>query len=254
MRSMYSWPRGPTRRSARPAWRRAPTATASTRRIGPIPRVLMSFCAMRAMDEPRASPSGSLPLERGSNFRDLGGYPAAGGKHVRWGTIYRTGGHADARPMPTSAMSRASALPRDIDLRSTRRAAIPRPPAGEEPARATSPSTIRAATIFWNLAAAGRDAERDREPLPRLADLLGAAIPGDIPRTPRRRRGDLPLFGRPRTGPAWPPPCCCSALGVPRDVIFDRLPPLDRRPSPETSFRPPHSRQYPSNVVARLPI
>lgn len=32
-----------------------------------------------------------LPLAGGSNFRDLGGYPAAGGKHVRWGRIYRTG-------------------------------------------------------------------------------------------------------------------------------------------------------------------
>jgi protein-tyrosine phosphatase len=33
-----------------------------------------------------------LPLERGSNFRDIGGYAAAGGKHVRWGMIYRSGG------------------------------------------------------------------------------------------------------------------------------------------------------------------
>jgi protein-tyrosine phosphatase len=35
-----------------------------------------------------------LPLERGSNFRDIGGYPAAGGKHVRWGLIYRSGASA----------------------------------------------------------------------------------------------------------------------------------------------------------------
>ncbi|ALR20277.1 MULTISPECIES: tyrosine-protein phosphatase [Sphingobium] len=33
-----------------------------------------------------------LPLRQGSNFRDIGGYPAAGGKHVRWGLIYRSGG------------------------------------------------------------------------------------------------------------------------------------------------------------------
>jgi protein-tyrosine phosphatase len=32
-----------------------------------------------------------LPLENGSNFRDVGGYQAADGKHVRWGRIYRTG-------------------------------------------------------------------------------------------------------------------------------------------------------------------
>jgi protein-tyrosine phosphatase len=35
-----------------------------------------------------------LPLERGSNFRDLGGYPAAGGKRIRWGKIYRSGATA----------------------------------------------------------------------------------------------------------------------------------------------------------------
>jgi protein-tyrosine phosphatase len=34
----------------------------------------------------------ALPLEQGSNFRDLGGYPAAGGKHVRWGKVFRSGG------------------------------------------------------------------------------------------------------------------------------------------------------------------
>lgn len=32
-----------------------------------------------------------LPLERGSNFRDLGGYEAAEGKHVAWGRLYRSG-------------------------------------------------------------------------------------------------------------------------------------------------------------------
>jgi protein-tyrosine phosphatase len=31
-----------------------------------------------------------IPLQGGSNFRDLGGYPAAGGKHVRWGMLYRS--------------------------------------------------------------------------------------------------------------------------------------------------------------------
>lgn len=40
-----------------------------------------------------------LPLEQGSNFRDVGGYAAAGGKHVRWGMIYRSGG----QPLLTDA-------------------------------------------------------------------------------------------------------------------------------------------------------
>lgn len=32
-----------------------------------------------------------LPLEGGYNFRDLGGYRGAGGKTVRWGTLFRSG-------------------------------------------------------------------------------------------------------------------------------------------------------------------
>jgi protein-tyrosine phosphatase len=36
------------------------------------------------------SPKRAVKLEGTSNFRDLGGYPAAGGKHVKWGHIYRS--------------------------------------------------------------------------------------------------------------------------------------------------------------------
>lgn len=32
-----------------------------------------------------------LPLEGGRNFRDLGGYPTADGRHVRWGQVFRSG-------------------------------------------------------------------------------------------------------------------------------------------------------------------
>lgn len=32
-----------------------------------------------------------LPLEGSTNFRDLGGYSTAGGRHVRWGAMYRSG-------------------------------------------------------------------------------------------------------------------------------------------------------------------
>lgn len=59
-----------------------------------------------------------LPLEAGSNFRDIGGYPAAGGKHVRWGLIYRSG----ATPVLTDAdiaQVKALGLKDLIDLRSS---------------------------------------------------------------------------------------------------------------------------------------
>lgn len=59
-----------------------------------------------------------LPLEHGSNFRDLGGYPAANGKHVRWGLIYRSGatpllGEGDV------ARVKALGLAAMVDLRSS---------------------------------------------------------------------------------------------------------------------------------------
>ena len=60
----------------------------------------------------------ALPLQQGSNFRDLGGYPATGGKHVRWGRIYRSG----ATAMLTDAdlmMIKALGLTDMIDLRSS---------------------------------------------------------------------------------------------------------------------------------------
>jgi protein-tyrosine phosphatase len=36
-----------------------------------------------------------LPLEGAQNFRDLGGYPARGGRHVRWGVVFRSDSLAD---------------------------------------------------------------------------------------------------------------------------------------------------------------
>ncbi len=60
----------------------------------------------------------ALPLAQGSNFRDLGGYDAAGGKHVRWGMIYRSAG----QPMLSDedqAQIKALGLAQLVDLRSS---------------------------------------------------------------------------------------------------------------------------------------
>ena len=59
-----------------------------------------------------------LPLEQGSNFRDVGGYAAADGKHVGWGRIFRSG----AMPMLTEAdyaTLLALKIGTIVDLRST---------------------------------------------------------------------------------------------------------------------------------------
>jgi protein-tyrosine phosphatase len=39
----------------------------------------------------KAAHSRVLPLQGGRNFRDLGGYPAAGGRHTVWGKLFRSG-------------------------------------------------------------------------------------------------------------------------------------------------------------------
>jgi protein-tyrosine phosphatase len=58
-----------------------------------------------------------VPLKQGSNFRDIGGYPAAGGKHVRWGLIYRSGATAMLTP-EDQATVRGLGLTHLVDLRS----------------------------------------------------------------------------------------------------------------------------------------
>ncbi|MGI4739749.1 MAG: tyrosine-protein phosphatase [Janthinobacterium lividum] len=46
--------------------------------------------AQTAKDTLVFNPKRAVTLQGTSNFRDLGGYPAAGGKHVKWGHIYRS--------------------------------------------------------------------------------------------------------------------------------------------------------------------
>jgi protein-tyrosine phosphatase len=58
-----------------------------------------------------------IPLEAGSNFRDIGGYPAAEGKHIRWGMIYRSGGTPLLTPADLDRVH-ALGLTNMVDLRS----------------------------------------------------------------------------------------------------------------------------------------
>lgn len=46
--------------------------------------------AQTATDTLVFNPRRAVTLQGTSNFRDLGGYPAAGGKHVKWGHLYRS--------------------------------------------------------------------------------------------------------------------------------------------------------------------
>ncbi len=57
-----------------------------------LPFFLLAFTVAQATDRDTLvyNSRRALKLEGGSNFRDLGGYPAAGGKTVAWGRIYRS--------------------------------------------------------------------------------------------------------------------------------------------------------------------
>lgn len=77
------------------------------------------FIVVRNHRTGEATPVGErlIPLEKGSNFRDLGGYPVAGGRHVRWGLVFRSG----ATPLlneADKARIKALGLADMVDLRS----------------------------------------------------------------------------------------------------------------------------------------
>jgi protein-tyrosine phosphatase len=167
-----------------------------------------------------------VPLEQGSNFRDLGGYPAAGAKHVRWGLIYRSG----AQPMLTDqdlAQLRALGLAQLVDLRSN-----------EE--RALAPTTINGVpytAIGYSMAELvnsvglaqirnGVDVYR-RFPhtfAPQLKVIFGDLLSGHAPIVYNCSAG------QDRTG--FVTAVILSALGVPRDQIYVDylLSTADRRP------------------------
>ncbi len=63
-------------------------------------------------------PQRLLPLKRGQNFRDLGGYIGADGKTVKWGMIFRSGSMHWLTPADFSYLRRAG-LRTVVDLRST---------------------------------------------------------------------------------------------------------------------------------------
>lgn len=70
------------------------------------------------MQTPHAAPGAQIPLEGAVNFRELGGYPAADGRRVRYGLLYR-GGNLDALQSPADQRTLQSWQLRTIlDLRS----------------------------------------------------------------------------------------------------------------------------------------
>jgi len=113
-----------------------------------------------------------LPLEGGRNFRDMGGYPTADGRRVRWGRLYRSGSMSALTPPDYDHLKRLGVAV-ICDLRSNAE-------------RAAEP-------ILWDGPDAPRRIERDYD-MP-LSDLMrtmrqGGATPAEV------RDAMLRLYGR----------------------------------------------------------
>jgi protein-tyrosine phosphatase len=192
-----------------------------------------------------------VTLERGSNFRDLGGYPGAGGKHVRWGMIYRTA----AMPMLTDADYRSVSrlgIHSIIDLRSVEERRIAPDGMPERTGALYLAHDYPGSEIFSRIGgtapAGGQSAVTSfyRTWLVSLAPQYR-----DIFQQLLRRDGAVSYHcsaGQDRTGVATA--LVLSALGVPRDVILAdyHLSTVERRPENEIPKLQPG--QYPGNIVA----
>lgn len=180
-----------------------------------------------------------VPLEKGSNFRDIGGYVGADNKHVRWGMIYRSGG----TPLLTDADVqdvRALGLRNLVDLRSSEERVI-------APTRLDG---IPYSAIGYSMAAINGSQSNSTQ------IQNGGAIYRNFPTllAPQMRllfakllaRADAPLAyncsaGQDRTGFATA--MILSALGVPRETILQ-----DYHLS--TSYRRPANEMPKIDVVA----
>jgi len=153
----------------------------------------------------------ALPLMQASNFRDVGGYPAAGGKHVRWGLIYRSGG----QPLLTDAdvaQVGTLGLAHQVDLRSS-----------EE--RALAPSRITGVpyeAIGYSMAAlVASGAASNGEAVYRKMPLMLAPHLKLVFRDLLARDGAIAYncsAGQDRTG--FVTAMILTALGVPRETIL----------------------------------
>ena len=67
----------------------------------------------------KPEPGAMIPFSHAVNFRELGGYPAADGRHVRYGQFYRGGCLAELDTAADHALLESFALKTVLDLRST---------------------------------------------------------------------------------------------------------------------------------------
>ncbi|MBU6267652.1 MAG: tyrosine-protein phosphatase [Sphingomonadales bacterium] len=181
-----------------------------------------------------------VPLEAGSNFRDIGGYPAAGGRHVRWGMIYRSGGTPLLTPADQARIAGLH-LASMIDLRSDEERVL-------APTRIDGVPYTAVGYSFAKLdSAAGMETTYRNLPTmmaPQLRQVFARLL-----------RAEQPLAyncsaGQDRTG--FVTAMVLGALGTPHDAIVADYHLSTRYRRPE--FEMPHLdlARYPGNPVAEM--
>ncbi len=180
-----------------------------------------------------------LPLEQGSNFRDLGGYRSADGKLVRWGLIYRAG----ATPLLSDSdrgQINELGLRRMIDLRSSEERAL----------APTSIEHVEYVAVGYSMASMPGSSLRENGTPDAAAVYRGFpamfAPHARIVFTSLLLNEGPILFncsaGQDRTG--FMSALVLTALGVPRDLIYQ-----DYHLS--TRFRNPEFEMPPIDVIAQ---
>jgi protein-tyrosine phosphatase len=175
-----------------------------------------------------AAPNGAydraLGLEGAPNFRDIGGYTTADGRHVRWGEVYRSSELSKLTPADAARIESLH-VATVVDLRTDEERARAQSVWTHEPANVyTSPKPSLAPVMHTILAEAGTP-EGARSG---LIDFY-SHMPDDY-RTEyaamfhRIAAGDLPMVvhctaGKDRTGVAVA--LLLTAVGVPRQTVVD---------------------------------
>lgn len=206
----------------------------------------------RATNETMRVAERVLPLERGSNFRDLGGYPGADGKRVKWGSIYRSG----AMPLLSEAdyaYLQSLKLHAVIDLRSLEEREVAPTMVDDRTGALFIANDYSAKTMFAAL-------RRKPDGSVDLPDNLYGGL-GNLLRPQLRAVFDRLLAGegsivyncsagQDRTGIASA--LILTALGVPREVILAdyHLSTPTRRP--EFEMPPVDPAAYPDNPVVQF--
>ncbi|HEX7873121.1 MAG TPA: tyrosine-protein phosphatase [Sphingobium sp.] len=189
-----------------------------------------------------------VPLKQGSNFRDIGGYPGADGKHVRWGLIYRAGATAMLTPEDVTKVS-ALGLNQIVDLRSDEERVLAPTKIDGVTYTAYGYSMQRIFDSMKSQAGSPQNGGQLYRGLPTMLapqmKLLFAALLG--------KQGPVEYncsAGQDRTGFATA--MILSALGTPRDVILKDYHLSTTYRQPQYEMPPIDPALYPNNPVAKM--